>query len=273
MADTKTKQKHERSLDIVENQIKTDYPLINAENEQQFYERMLQIDGSKVILYLHGNSGTRAASHRVELYKMLRNNGYHIIAFDYRSYGDSTSVAPSESGLVRDAITVYNYIINITKNPIIAWGHSLGTGVVTHTMATLERQHVYGPRLLILESPFNNIRDEVGEHPFARLFRHLPWFNYTIAEPMFENNLCFESDKHIGAFPQPIIILHAEDDLVVPYKLGYKLYRTALDIRHKTYGPIEFHRFSGSSGYGHKYICRAPELPDIIDKFVETYLS
>lgn len=101
--------------------------------------------------------------------------------------------------------------------------HSLGTGVGCHTLAKLKQLNVFGPRVLVLESPFNNIRDEVREHPFSRFFRHLPWFDYTIVDPMFENNLRFESDKHIATFQQPIMILHAEDDLVVPYKLGHKV--------------------------------------------------
>lgn len=88
-------------------------------------------------------------------------------------------------------------------------------------MAKLKKMNIFGPRVMVLESPFNNIRDEVREHPFSRFFRHLPWFDYTITEPMFENNLRFESDKHIATFPQPIMILHAEDDIVVPYKLGH----------------------------------------------------
>lgn len=207
----------------MEIQVNSDFPEITAENEQQFFERMLQLNGSRIIFYLHGNCGSRAAAHRIELYKVLKNMGYHVITFDYRSYGDSSSPPPSESGLVRDAIAVYKSITKITKNPIIAWGHSLGTGVSTHALAALERHHIPGPRLLILESPFNNIREEVSEHPFARLFRHLPWFNYTIVNPIFDNNIRFESDRHIATFPQPVTILHAEDDLVVPYKLGYKV--------------------------------------------------
>lgn len=61
------------------------------------------------------------------------------------------------------------------------------------------------------------------EHPFSRFFRNLPWFDMTIVDPMYENNLRFESDKHIATFPQPVLILHAEDDIVVPYKLGHKV--------------------------------------------------
>lgn len=230
LTDTKSKDANERALNDVEQQMNSDYPEIHAENEQQFFERMLQLDGSRIVFYCHGNSGSRAASHRIELYKVLRNMGYHVIAFDYRSYGDSSTIPPSESGLVRDAIAVYKYITNITQNPIVAWGHSLGTGVSTHTLATLEREQIPGPKLLILESPFNNIREEVSEHPFAKLFRNLPWFNYTIVDPMFHNNLRFESDKHICSFPQPVTILHAEDDLVVPYKLGYKVMENVLFV-------------------------------------------
>lgn len=184
---------------------------------------MLHVNGAKIVFYMHGNSGSRAASHRVELYDLLRQNGYHVIAFDYRGYGDSSSPPPSEDGLVRDAVAIYKYIQSVTKNHVLAWGHSLGTGVGCHTMDRLKQLNVFGPRVLVLESPFNNIREEVREHPFARFFKHLPWFNYTIVEPMYENNLRFESDKHIATFSQPIMILHAEDDIVVPYKLGHQV--------------------------------------------------
>lgn len=192
-------------------------------NEHEFYERMLHANGSKVFLYLHGNTGSRAAAHRVELFKLLREMGFHIIAFDYRSYGDSTPKTMTEAGVVRDAITVYKYITNVTKNPVFAWGHSLGTGILAHMMASLEENNIYPPRLAILESPFSNIRDEIREHPFSKLFRHLPWFDYTIAEPMYANHLRFESDKNLAKFRQPVMILHAQDDLVVPFKLGYKV--------------------------------------------------
>lgn len=215
--------KYEQSIEAIENQIRDEFPTITGQNNVDFYERMLHVSGAKIVFYMHGNSGSRAASHRIELYQVLRDQGYHVIAFDYRGYGDSLPASPTESGLVQDAIAVYKYITSITTNPIFAWGHSLGTGVGCHTMAKLKQLNIFGPRVIVLESPFNNIRDEVREHPFSRFFRHLPWFDFTIVDPMFENNLRFQSDKHIATFPQPIMILHAEDDIVVPYKLGHKV--------------------------------------------------
>lgn len=88
---------------------------------------------------------------------------------------------------------------------------------------------------------------------------------------MYANSLRFESDKHISEFRQPILIVHAEDDYVVPFQLGYRLYRIALDTRGKSWGPVEFHRFDGSRQYGHKFICHAPELPGLIKNFITNY--
>lgn len=214
----------ENAFASIAKQAKREFPQLTESNEREFFERMLQADGSNVFLYLHGNTGSRAAAHRVELYKLLRELGFHILALDYRSYGDSTPTTMSEAGVVRDAIAVYKYITDVTKQPVFVWGHSLGTGILAHMMAALEQhQTLVQPRLAIMESPFSNIRDEIRQHPFSKLFRHLPWFDYTISEPMYANHLRFETDKNIAKFRQPVMILHAEDDLVVPFKLGYKV--------------------------------------------------
>lgn len=44
-----------------------------------------------------------------------------------------------------------------------------------------------------------------------------------IVEPFYENNLRFESDKHISKIECPIMILHAEDDGVIPFFLAEKV--------------------------------------------------
>ncbi|XP_055383385.1 lysophosphatidylserine lipase ABHD12 isoform X3 [Condylostylus longicornis] len=243
---------------------------ITKDNEQLFYEKMLKQPGI-VIIYLHGNSGTRCKDHRIEMYHVFQKLGYHVIAIDYRGFGDSENISPSEEGCVKDAMNVYNYVSNITNNPIFIWAHSLGTGVSTHLLAQMNQMNIYGPKGLMLESPFTNIRDELKSYPMAFLFRFLPWFDYTIANPLYANSLRFESDQHINEFRQPVMILHAEDDYVVPFHLGYKLYRIALDLRGRSWGPIEFHRFDSSLKLGHKHICRASNLPDIIKTFIQNY--
>ncbi|XP_017014500.3 lysophosphatidylserine lipase ABHD12 isoform X1 [Drosophila takahashii] len=251
--------------------IRSEFPQVLPENEQLFYERLLRMPGGTVVLYLHGNTASRGSGHRSEVYKLLRKLNYHVFSFDYRGYADSDPVPPTEEGVVRDAMMVFEYIANTTSNPIVVWGHSLGTGVATHLCAKLASLRERAPRGVILESPFTNIRDEIRMHPFAKLFKNLPWFDFTISRPMYSNMLRFESDVHVQEFHQPIMIIHAEDDVVVPFHLGYRLYRIALDGRSRAWGPVEFHRFKASLKYGHKYLCRAPELPGLIQTFVENY--
>lgn len=102
-------------------------------------------NGNPIVLYLHGNSGSRATGHRVELYKLLQFHNYHVIAFDYRGkftftctcygcidvslgFADSSQVLMSENGATIDAIRVYEYIRLFSgKSTVIVWGHSLGS--------------------------------------------------------------------------------------------------------------------------------------------------
>ena len=60
---------------------------------------------------------------------MMTAFGNHIIALDYRGYGDSTGT-PSLQGLVQDVLHVFKIIRKVCPdNPITIWGHSMGTGV------------------------------------------------------------------------------------------------------------------------------------------------
>lgn len=196
---------------------------IDATNSERFYERTLQDPDAEVVLYLHGNSNSRGAPHRIEMYQLLRRLGYHVITLDYRGYGDSVGAAPTEAGVVRDAIAVYEYVRRCTRAPVYVWGHSLGTGIATHMMSLLAQRGRAAPAAVVLESPFNNMDAEIRSHPMSRLFRNLPWFDYMIARPLYSNRLRFESDEHIAEFRQPVMILHAEDDMVIPFELGYKV--------------------------------------------------
>ncbi|KAF6732011.1 Monoacylglycerol lipase ABHD12 [Oryzias melastigma] len=126
-----------------------------------------------VILYLHGNAGTRGGDHRVQLYKVLSSLGYHVVTFDYRGWGDSEG-SPSEGVMTSDALFIYDWLkqqIGKTKRLYI-WGHSLGTGVATNLVRRL-CDRGSPPDALILESPFTNIREEARCHPFS-MVTHAP---------------------------------------------------------------------------------------------------
>uniref|UniRef100_A0ABI7VX19 Lysophosphatidylserine lipase ABHD12 n=1 Tax=Felis catus TaxID=9685 RepID=A0ABI7VX19_FELCA len=189
--------------------------------DQMWYEDALATS-HPIILYLHGNAGTRGGDHRVELYKVLSSLGYHVVTFDYRGWGDSVGT-PSERGMTYDALHVFDWIkARSGDNPVYIWGHSLGTGVATNLVRRLcERETP--PDALILESPFTNIREEAKSHPFSVIYRYFPGFDWFFLDPITSSGIKFANDENVKHISCSLLILHAEDDPVVPFQLGRKV--------------------------------------------------
>ncbi|XP_034463997.1 lysophosphatidylserine lipase ABHD12-like isoform X1 [Hippoglossus hippoglossus] len=243
-----------------------------------------------VILYLHGNAGTRGGDHRVQLYKVLSSSGYHVVTFDYRGWGDSDG-SPSEDGMTSDALFIYDRLKQrLDKTSLYIWGHSLGTGVATNLVRRLcDRGNP--PDALILESPFTNIREEAKSHPFSmvththtqhtqhthrcvfdvcvsQVYRYLPGFDWFFLDTITVNNIHFASDENVNHISCPVLILHAEDDSVVPFHLGKKLYNMASQSKSLRGHKVHFVPFPSSLKYKHKFIYRSPELPHILSDFL-----
>ncbi|KAM9364397.1 lysophosphatidylserine lipase ABHD12 isoform 2-T2 [Pholidichthys leucotaenia] len=232
-----------------------------------WYESTLS-SAHPVILYLHGNAGTRGGDHRVQLYKVLSSLGYHVVTFDYRGWGDSDG-SPSESGMTSDSLFMYDWLKRRLDKalPLYVWGHSLGTGVATNLVRRLcERGSP--PDALILESPFTNIREEARSHPFAMVYRYLPGFDWFFLDAITANNIRFASDENVNHIWCPILILHAEDDSVVPFSLGKKLYHMASRSKSLSGHKVQFVPFPSALAYKHKFIYRSPELPNILSDFL-----
>uniref|UniRef100_A0A7N9AUS8 Lysophosphatidylserine lipase ABHD12 n=1 Tax=Mastacembelus armatus TaxID=205130 RepID=A0A7N9AUS8_9TELE len=209
-----------------------------------------------VILYLHGNAGTSSL-------------GYHVVTFDYRGWGDSEG-SPSEGAMTTDALFIYDRLKRqLDQTPLYIWGHSLGTGVATNLVRRL-CDRGSPPDSLILESPFTNIREEARSHPFSMVYRYLPGFDWFFLDTITVNNIRFASDENVNHISCPVLILHAEDDSVVPFYLGKKLYHLASQSKSLSGHKVQFVPFPSSLAYKHKFIYRSPELPNILSDFLGT---
>ncbi|CAG9572649.1 unnamed protein product [Danaus chrysippus] len=242
-----------------------------------------------VVLYCHGNSNSRAAYHRIQLYKFFQKMDFHTIAFDYRGYGDSTNVMPTEDGVVEDSLIVFDWL-NTTlepakeRPPVFVWGHSLGTGISSHLLGNLKElsknilekaEPLKLPNGLILESPFNNLADEVNHHPLAILVSWLPYFKEMFVSP-FIGCPChsFRSDDHLSRQRSlPVLVLHARDDLVVPHIVGEKLYQSIVKSRANGGATIKLHSYDKNQSLGHKWICTAKDLPQVVGAILVTGAS
>lgn len=162
------------------------------------------------VIFFHGNAGNVSNRYYPERYKVLTSNGYGVITFDYRGFGNSTG-QPSEAGLYQDAEAIYNYareVRHISSDSLTLFGYSLGTGLATYIAS---KQPAAG---LILEAPYTSIPDVAGHvTPF------LP------VGILMQNK--FSSLERIGSVRCPLLILHAEDDLLIPFSHGETLLNTA----------------------------------------------
>jgi abhydrolase domain-containing protein 12 len=113
--------------------------------EETYWESCLRESEKPVIIYFHGNMGTRGTEHRVELYRLFQEEDSHVIAFDYRGFADSTG-SPSETGLVADGHCVYAWLRKVlgdqVRVPVYLWGHSLGTGLAISTIKYISCDYI-----------------------------------------------------------------------------------------------------------------------------------
>ncbi|XP_039185399.1 protein ABHD12B isoform X2 [Crotalus tigris] len=232
-----------------------------------WYEEALA-DDNPIIIYLHGNGGTRATSHRVNFIKGMSDGGFHVLTVDYRGYADSTG-KPSEKGFTTDVLCLYNWIKARSGNStIIFWGHSLGTGIATNTARKLKEQGIIVDAI-ILEAAYTTIRDAAASIPLTTIYRKFPGFEYFILDTMARADMFFLNEENVQVLSSPILILHSEDDKMIPIQQGRKLFEITYGASEKK-DNIKFLSFPPSMGLGHDHISSHPELASILKDFLKS---
>ena len=161
------------------------------------------------LLYLHGTFRSLYKNHpKIEA---LREAGFNVLAVDYRGWGDSTAMVPSEATIVADANTAWTELVRRQPDPRkrVIFGHSMGGGVAINLASHKHYLTDYGA--LIVESTFTNLPDVAAAVGF--------WG--TIASWITRQK--FDSIGKIGKVDAPILMLHGDQDKTVPVALGRKL--------------------------------------------------
>ena len=224
-------------------------------------------DGAPIVLYLHGNTGTRGTHHRVQTYQSLTRRGYHVIAFDYRGYGDS-QCSPSERGMMEDALLEWDWInSHAPHSRVFIWGHSLGSAAATYLAKELWLRRQTHPKGVILDAPFTSVVEAGSNHPFGLPYWPImPLFRHLVLESFQER---FESESRLLHIPFPLLIAHGQKDVIIPFHLGKRMYQTALAARKRN--PFLSHRlhFVDCGETTHKSNFESPHLQKALDHFVD----
>ncbi|NWX19492.1 ABD12 lipase, partial [Aegotheles bennettii] len=171
---------------------------------------------------------------------------------------------PTESGLTTDVLALYDWAKARSGNSsIIFWGHSLGTGVATNVARKLQEERGVQADAVVLESPYTNIREAAAHFPITKIYHPFPGFEYLLLDSLALNDMFFSSDENVKVLTCPLLILHAEDDAVLPLHLGRKLFETAHSA-YKDKSKVKIITFPEKLGLGHDYISFNPELPTLV---------
>ncbi|MCH7626256.1 MAG: alpha/beta hydrolase [Chloroflexi bacterium] len=184
-------------------------------------------DGKRVIIWFHGNAGN--IGHRVENLVLMREQlRVSVFLFDYRGYGNSEG-APSEQGLYLDAEAALEYTKTRTgleaDEGIVYFGRSLGAAVAVE-LATR-----YPPRALVLESPFTSIQG-MAQKVYPVVSKVVPLGLVVQSR--------FDALAKIGQVRTPVMVLHGDQDDMIPIEMGRELFEAANE-------PKAFYAIRGAS--------------------------
>jgi pimeloyl-ACP methyl ester carboxylesterase len=162
-----------------------------------------------VVLYLHGARWNLTGSvTRIDRWRKL---GFAVLAVDYRGFGKSSDVAPTEAYAYEDAEAAWDYLARLAparKRYIV--GHSLG-GAIAVELAR-RRPDASG---LVLEATFTSVRDMIDQSA---------WGFLPVGLILTQK---FDALAKIGEVKMPVLITHGTRDSIVPVAMGERLYNAA----------------------------------------------
>lgn len=164
-------------------------------------------DGKPTILYFHGNAAN--AANRAAKIEMMLESGFGVLYLNNRGYGGSEG-SPTEANNVADALAAYDVLRRrgVPSDRIVAYGESLGSGQAVRLAA---KRPVAG---VVLEAPLTSTIDVARPTYFW-----LP-LNLLIADQ-------YNLEREVGAATAPLLILHGEQDEVIPVEMGRRVFRAA----------------------------------------------
>lgn len=173
------------------------------------------------ILYLHGNAENISTHfHSIE---WLPAEGFNVLALDYRGFGASEGT-PSLAGMQLDIDAAMGHLLthnDVDTKRIVILGQSLGGPLAIYYAAhNSYRAYI---RAVVADSAFYDYRqiarEKLAQSYLTWPFQWLPW--------LVINNNYSPSDSVAMVSPIPLLLIHGDQDAVVPLSHSQKLFDLA----------------------------------------------
>lgn len=187
-----------------------DLTLDNGDKIDAWFVRAADRD-APTVLYLHGARRNLFESrYRID---RLQTLGFNVLAIDYRGFGRSTALLPSEETALADALRAFEELKRREPDPArrFVYGYSLG-GALAIALAA-ERDGMAG---LVVESTFTSISDVVR----ASRWGWVPFIGSVVTQQ-------FDSRARMAKVNEPVLILHGMRDGVIPHAMSDALLAAA----------------------------------------------
>lgn len=194
----------------------------------------------RTILFLHGNAGH--AYQRLPQALMLYKKGFNVLLLSYRGYGKSNG-SPTEQGVYIDANAGIEFLTarGYPLQALTIYGRSLGAAVA------IDAATRYPVNSLVLISPFSSGKD-MAKH------MGLSFLNFSNEDP-------FNSREKIKLLTMPTLIVHGQQDQLVPMAMAKTLYK------HSPAKRKEFYVIK-KAGHNNIHIIGDEELISHINEFI-----
>lgn len=172
-----------------------------------------------VVLFLHGNA-ENLTSH-VHAVRWLPAHGYSVLALDYRGFGQSEG----ESGIDQvheDASAALDWLVaQPSAAPVVVYGQSLGGSVALRLVAS--SPHRARIRAVIADSAFSGYR-RIAREKLGQL-----WLTWPLQWPLsfLISDRWSAVDVVARVAPIPLLLIHGDQDVVVPPSHAQRLYDAA----------------------------------------------
>ena len=192
-------------------------------------------DPVATLVWSHGNAGN--VGNRAPIILALADRGLAVLAYDYRGYGRSEG-SPTEAGAYRDSEAAYDHLraAGVAPERIVCFGESLG-GAVSIRLAT-ERPCAG----VAVVASFTSLREVARVH-------------YGLLGTVVGDR--FDVGDRLARLGAPLLVVHGDQDEIVPYSLGERLFAAAPE-------PKWFQRIPGAM---HNDVLAYPALLDAVAAF------
>jgi uncharacterized protein len=164
---------------------------------------------SPVLLYLHGARFNVTGS--APRMRRMQELGFSVLAVDYRGFGKSTPVLPSEASAYEDARAAWDWLAKkYPDRPRYIFGHSLGGSIAINLASDVTDE-----RGTIVEGTFTSIADVVSTTDWG-------WVPISLLLTQH-----FDAIDKVGKIGSPLLVVHGGEDRLILPNLGRKLFDAA----------------------------------------------